>query len=153
MMKRLLWCLLFWPCVAWAQNPATMQWSNPGAVPLYPYVSPTTPLPVTTSASGSAITPVVSTVSESSHVLKASAGSLLSITVTNPTTAGYLMLFDATSAPGDGAVTPIYCTATPASGTWPVPAKFTTGIVAVFSTTGCFTKTASATAIFTAQVQ
>ncbi len=109
--------------------------------------SPVTPTPPTS------VTPVKSVAAESSHVLKSSPGDLLSITATNATTSGYLMLFDATSAPADGAVTPVYCTTTPASGTWPVPAKFSVGIVAVFSTTGCFTKTASATAMFSAQVQ
>jgi hypothetical protein len=108
--------------------------------------------PTTSAAAG--ITPVVSAAAESSHVLKASAGNLYSVYVTTGATAGYLMVFNATSAPADGAVTPIECAAVPASSTTSVSylpgpmGVFSTGITAVFSTTGCFTKTASATAFF-----
>lgn len=105
-----------------------------------------TPLPAT------AVTPVVSTSAGSSLVLKASAGSILSLSATSATP-GYVMLFDATSAPADGAVTPKYCWQGPVSGPWPTPAAFATGITAVYSTTGCATKTASATAWFSGQVQ
>lgn len=67
--------------------------------------------------------------------------------------AGYLMTFDATSAPVDGAVTPKECIPV-ASGSWAAhdlqfaPDNYGSGIVVVFSTTGCATKTASATAFF-----
>jgi hypothetical protein len=105
-----------------------------------------TPLPAT------AVTPVVSTSASSSLVLKASPGSILSLSATSATP-GYVMLFDATSAPADGAVTPKYCWQGPVSGPWPTPAAFAVGITAVYSTTGCATKTASATAWFSGQVQ
>jgi hypothetical protein len=107
-----------------------------------------------TAGSAAGITPIVSAAAESSHVLKASAGNLYSVYVTTGATAGYLMVFNATSAPADGAVTPIECAAVPASSTTSVSylpgpmGVFSTGITAVFSTTGCFTKTASATAFF-----
>lgn len=128
---------------------------NPaGAIPVYSAPAPA-------SAAGSVgVPPVNSTTTESNHVLKASAGALYNITVTIGASAGWLLLFDATSAPADGAVTPAYWYPVATNGTfgaiavsWPaVPLKFSTGIVAVFSTTGPFTKTASATAQFSAQV-
>ena len=97
----------------------------------------------------------------SSHVLKASAGALINVTVTIGATSGWLMIFEATSAPADGAVTPKYCRYVKSDGTggassvsWgDLPLTFATGITAVFSSTGCFTKTASATAYFSGQVQ
>lgn len=96
---------------------------------------------------------------ESSHVFKATAGNLYDLYVTIGATAGFLMVFDAASAPTDGAVTPKDCIQVPASTTQSLftggtgPEVYSTGIVAVFSTTGCFTKTASATAFFHARVQ
>lgn len=93
---------------------------------------------------------------EKSHVFKASAGFLYSINVGPSSTAGYLMLFDATAAPSDGAVTPVACFNVPASTNvyrdfyWPFP--FVNGIVAEFSTTGCFSATGS-NAFFSAQVR
>lgn len=115
------------------------------------------PLPSATAASG--ITPVVSTSAESGHVLKASAGNLYSLTTTTAGTAGYVMVFNAISAPGDGAVTPIECVVVAANSTVSInynpgpPSVYGTGITAVFSSTGCFTKTASATAFFSGKVQ
>lgn len=122
-------------------------------------VGPSNPLPVTTStdAAGAAITPVVSSAAESGHVLKASAGSLYGLNVTTGASAGYVLIFDATSAPSNGAVTPKKCYYVPSVSTlgasWDVPAAFATGITVVFSTTGCFTKTASATAFFSGEVK
>lgn len=108
-----------------------------------------------------AATPVVSAALEGSHVLKAAPGCLGAIYITiDATTVGYLMLFNATSAPVDGAVTPVECVyVSTAPGTIglnfaPQPTEwFSTGIVAVFSSTGCFTKTISAHAFFKAWVQ
>lgn len=104
-------------------------------------------------------TPVVSTAAEGSHILKAVPGCLLSVYVTAGSTAGYLLLFNSDTVPADGAVTPQDCIQVPASTTqslnWaPQPPEwFSAGLVAVFSTTGCFTKTLSATAYFHAFVQ
>lgn len=112
-----------------------------------------------TSSSTNGITAVVSASAEGSHVLKASAGNLYSIYVTTGVTAGYLMVFNATSAPVDGAVTPNQCVWAPANATTSVnygsgpPGVYSTGITAVFSSTGCFTKTASATAFFHGRVK
>jgi hypothetical protein len=112
--------------------------------------------PVAGSAAG--ITPVVSAAAEGSHVFKASAGNAYSIYVTTGATAGYLMVFNATAAPADGAVTPIDCIQAPANTTVSLsyssgpPDVFSTGITGVFSSTGCFTKTISATAFFKGRV-
>lgn len=102
--------------------------------------------------SPAAVTPVVSAVAESSHIIKASAGTLFDWHVTTGAIAGYIMIFNAASAPADGAVAPIVCIAIAANTTFfgndRVPTAFSTGITMVFSTTGPFTKTASATAFF-----
>lgn len=107
---------------------------------------------------GNPITAVQSTVAEGSRVFKASPGLLNSFSATSGASAGYVMFFDAITAPADGTVTPKLCYSVAANttvrdnfGSFSVP--FTTGIVSVFSTTGCYTKTVSATAFFSAQVQ
>lgn len=116
-------------------------------------------VPVTSTQSSTGITPVVSTVAESNHVLKASAGVLWQLTVATGASAGYAMVFNATSAPADGAVTPIECLPVPANSavslsfTGGPPEAYSVGITAVFSTTGPFTKTASATAFFSGKIQ
>lgn len=105
---------------------------------------------------GGSIPAVASTAVEASHVLKASAGSLYGMSITTSTVAGYVLLIDATTAPADGAVTPAKCYQIPSGSTIGIlfePLAFTTGIVTVFSTTGCFTKTASATAYFSGEVK
>lgn len=116
-------------------------------------VLPVTPAPTAIAAAG--ITPVVSASAEGSHVLQNSANhNLYDLYVTTGSTSGYLMVFNATSAPGDGAVTPVDCIAAPANATTSLftngapPEVFATGITVVFSSTGCFTKTVSATAFF-----
>jgi hypothetical protein len=102
------------------------------------------------SAAAAGIAPVVSAALEASHVLKATPGNLYSVYVTNLTggTAGNLQIFNATSAPTDGAVTPIVCVPFNGLGLAEAnylpgpPAVFSTGITAVISSaTSCFTKT------------
>jgi hypothetical protein len=107
------------------------------------------------SAAAVATTSASSTAAASNLVLKASAGNLYNLTVTIGATSGYLMLFDATSLPVNGAVTPVLCypiisngTLGGASLTFNTPKRFGTGITAGFSTTGCFSLTASATGNF-----
>lgn len=103
--------------------------------------------------------PVVSSAVEGSHILKAFPGALLELYVTTGATPGYIMTFNSASVPADGAVTPINCVYAPATNTvsinWaPQPPEWNNlGIVAVFSSTGCFTKTLSATVFFHALVQ
>ncbi len=109
--------------------------------------------PAPTSSAGTAITPISSGSADDNLVLKASAGNLYSVYVTVGGTAGYLMIFNATSEPADGAVTPVHCIQAPVNSTVGVdyagvPARFATGITAVFSTTGCFTKTTTPTVFF-----
>ena len=105
------------------------------------------------------IPPVVSGSAGSNLVVKAACDPaigcrLIDFQVTG-TVAGYVLVFDAASAPADGAVTPAKCFQVPVGTTgiqWAAnPLKFSTGIVLVMSTTGCFTKTASATAFFSAE--
>lgn len=98
-----------------------------------------------------AVTPAATTAVASELILKASAGNLYSVNVAAGATAGFLLIFNATSAPADGAVTPVKCLPIAANAgvemsVREMPEFFSTGIVAVFSSTGCFTKTASATA-------
>lgn len=105
------------------------------------------------------LAPGSSTAVESNHVLKASSGYLYSLYVTNGASAGFLMTFNATTPPADGAVTPVECVPIPANSNAIInfsagpPDFYSTGITAVFSTTGCFTKTASSTAFFKWRVQ
>jgi hypothetical protein len=105
-----------------------------------------------------AISSVVSAALETSHVLKASAGQLDNLMVTTTTNSGYLLLLDSATDPGNGVVAPKKCISLAAAATTGIswgqfPEKFSTGITAVFSTTGCFTETQSATAYFSGQVQ
>lgn len=116
--------------------------------------------PFPASLAYSSTTPIVSTSVESSHVFKASAGLALGFAVTSGATPGYLMVFNATTPPSDGSVLPVKCLYVPANqtiGLSPDPGAaawlFSAGITTVFSSTGCFTKTASATAFFSGQVQ
>jgi len=87
----------------------------------------------------------------SNVVAKTSAAVLYGVNVVAGASAGFLMLFDATSAPADGAVTPKKCIPLAANEGQEIsyraaPTLFSTGLTAVFSTTGCFSKTASSTA-------
>ena len=107
---------------------------------------------------GNPVNTVQSTATEGSHILLAVPGNLLGFSATSGTTAGYILLIDSATVPADGAVTPKYCYALPASQTigaswFNFPAPFANGIVIVFSTTGCFSKNISTTSFFNAQVQ
>lgn len=104
------------------------------------------------------IVPVKSASAEGSHVIKATFGNLYGFSVTTGAVAGLVMLFDATSAPGDGAVTPVKCyeigaTSTIGASWYPGPPMgFVNGLVIVFSTgTNCFNKAISATAFISGE--
>jgi hypothetical protein len=106
------------------------------------------------------IAPVRSTALEASHLFKSGAGSLFDTYCLTTSVSGYFMLFDAVTAPSDGAV-PGTLLAVAVGGTnaeisFPYsefhPLPFVTGLVAVFSTTGPLTKTASATAFMSGRV-
>lgn len=103
-------------------------------------------------------TPCATTVLAASLVCYNAAAVLHSFTVTADSTLDasvwYLMVFNATSLPADGAVTPLKCYQIPAGtaqfgGTFDAGgATFSTGVTFGVSTTGCFTKTASTHALF-----
>lgn len=112
------------------------------------------------SAAAAGIAPSATSALSSGVVLKAAAGNLYGITMTTSSTPGYLLIFNAATVPADGAVTPadcIYIASAPATAavSWrPGPGLYlSTGISAAFSTTGCYSKTASATAFISGDVQ
>jgi len=102
-----------------------------------------------TSASAGGISAVVSPSAEGTRVLKAGAGNLYSAYATNLTaTAGFLVVVNATSAPADGAITPLACVPLPENGNASInygagpPQVYSTGITVVLtSASSCFTKT------------
>lgn len=117
-----------------------------------------TPSPVInmgSASSGIGISPQVSGSAASSLVLKATAGNLYYISAT-VTAASWLMIFNATSAPVDGATTSGTasgnlqdCLAIPTGTTGVInyspgpPQSYSVGITAVISSTACATKTAA----------
>lgn len=128
-----------------AQGTASWCWSGSVWSPclLTPSVT-TTPL---------ALTPVTaSTAVESNHVLKGSAGTFYGVQVNTTSAAEWVMLFNATTLPANGAVTPVAVWQVPANTTLSIsenPAfTMSTGIVIGCSTTGPFTLTASALCTF-----
>lgn len=110
----------------------------------------TTPNANVISTQGPAITQVISTALEASHVLKASAGQLVHLAVANTGAVDqFILLINATSLPGNGAVTLLYPPIPIKAGAtiildFPRPLVASTGIVACNSTTGTFTKTVGA---------
>lgn len=127
-------------------------------------VSASNPFPVSLSGTSGTVslaptTSVQSAALASSLVVHSGASNFYSFNVSADSTlsgaAWWIMVFNATSAPADGAVTPVKCYALPtgatgASGSFPSPVTFSTGIVISVSTTGCFTKTASTHAFISA---
>ena len=110
-------------------------------------------------ASKPSVTQVVSTALEASKVLKASAGSLVSLTITNTkTSAQWILLMNSTTVPGNGTVTLLYPPIAIGAGEtikldWDTPLVASTGIAVANSSTGTFTLTVgSADCVFHAQV-
>lgn len=103
-----------------------------------------------TSAAAVAPSSSITTAVSGGVVAKASAGNFYGANLTTGGSAGFFLLFDSTSVPADGAVTPARCYTVAANATLAVsanpPIRLATGITMVFSTTGCFNKTISATA-------
>lgn len=140
--------------------------TSPGAV-LVPGVNAfiTNTVAVTnapSAASTSGLTPTTTSALAANSVIKASAGNLYSFEVSADSTlsaaAWWIMIYNATSAPVDGAVTPLKCYAMPSGTTafvsaFPTPIAFSTGITIGVSTTGCFTKTASTHAFISGDAQ
>lgn len=110
-------------------------------------------------AQTAALPPIVSTAAESSHVLKTSFGALYDLQVTTGASAGFILIYDLTAAPANGAVTPKKCYQIAAASTVALfwtdsPVQFTNGIVAAFSTgADCFNQTLSATAYFSGEIR
>lgn len=145
-MKRLLAALMLLTGPAWAQD---------AQFPL-----PLTQLAIDQQVSADAVSNFVFASPNSQR------RTLRSLTVKNGAAAGFVMVFDAAALPGNGAVTSCTSSATarpclmwcvPLAATswvtneWGSPLRFTTGIVAGYSTTGCDSITASATAKFQGQ--
>jgi hypothetical protein len=91
----------------------------------------------------------------SSLVVKSQGASLYDVNIVSGAAAGYVLVIDATAVPADGAVTPALCLPVAANTGIDLnmraePVRFVNGVVIVFSTTGCFAKTASATAFISA---
>jgi hypothetical protein len=99
-----------------------------------------------------------STALESSRVLLKNNGVVLGFQVNTTSVAVWVMLFDLSSVPADGAVTPLKWYQVPANQTlgvsWTLDSMgVNNGAVLVCSSTGPFTKTASATCTFSGEVQ
>jgi opacity protein-like surface antigen len=107
-----------------------------------------------------AIKPISSTVAEANHVICTGPCLLRSLYITTGGTAGYLMTVDAASPPaaGGAAIAPLNCVYAPVNTSLSLDygdtgEPYSTGLVVIFSSTGCFTNTASATAFFKARKQ
>lgn len=141
--------------IATITNPVGVKGADGSAI-----ASVSNPVPVTLSGSATGGVTYGSTAALAANsVIKASAGSLYSFDVNADATlaaaAWWIMIYDATSAPTDGAVTPAKCYGVPlgtttVSGAFPNPVALGTGITIGVSTTGCFTKTASTHAFISA---
>jgi hypothetical protein len=113
---------------------------------------------VPTSSSAIGQTPTVSASAVNNVVLKSSPGNLYGVYATNLTgTAGFLVVLNAISAPGDGSITPLACVPITANGVASInflpgpPAVYSTGIVAIVTSAAtCFTKTTGTITAFIA---
>lgn len=111
-------------------------------------------VPITAAAS-----PVFTTVTSGAFIAKSSPGCLISLYVVTPAISGFLITINSATVPADGAITPVECVPVAASSYQFInfapqpPEWYSNGIVAIFSTTGCFTKTVSTSAFFHALVQ
>ena len=104
-------------------------------------------------------TPAVAGSSASSDILKAAPGDLMGVYVTAGATQGWLMVFNSATAPSNGSTTAgtasgnmEECIYVPSNTTQAISFQglpvehYSVGITAIFSSTGCATLTASATA-------
>lgn len=102
-------------------------------------------------------TTVASAVVTAGQQLKTGVTLLFGLNVTSGASAGYVLVTNTGSVPADGAVTPIRCYALAAntSGEWQYsnPIYANLGISVSFSTTGCFTRSGSATAQIAGEVR
>ena len=146
--------VLFAPVAAIAQSVGTYTEDNGAVRNRIGTAAVTVPSADTTLA----VAPSATSAVAASLVLKASAGNLYSLNLTTGATAGYVLIFNLTSNPADGAVTPVKCLPVSANSgiawSWrDMPLAMSTGITVVFSTTGCYTKTESATAFISGEAK
>lgn len=102
---------------------------------------------------GDSVSPIATATVSNGVIVSARPINAYRLGMTSGASAGYFMVFNRTTIPADGVVTPVFCRAVAANSSISMvfpnnPARFGTGLTLVFSTTGCFTKTASATAYF-----
>ena len=105
------------------------------------------------------VTPSASQAAETSHVVPYGVQFLHGASITTGAVAGFFLILNLSADPGNGAVLPLKCVQVAANSTvgispdpdtvWDFPKA--SAIVLVFSTTGCFTETQSATAYFSWQ--
>lgn len=153
---------------SWPVQGAGVAGTPAGGVVSVQGVASGTTLPVTatqspSSASTAGVAPVQSSAVETGHVIKAGAGNLYSISASADATlsaaAWALMVFNATTVPAAGAVTPAWCVLLPAGATaytggFSTPMYLGTGIsVAVSVGQTCFTKVDSAHGFISANAQ
>lgn len=119
-------------------------------------------VPLASAAATAGVAPVVSSAVETGHVIKASAGNLYDFNVSADSTlsaaAWWVMIFNSTTVPAAGSVTPVKCYALPVGATsisaaFPTPLYLSTGISMAVSTNGCFTKADSAHGFISANAQ
>jgi hypothetical protein len=146
--------------IAGLSNPGAVASMSVSALTLVSYApggvkssnqSPTINDPTTVTAM-SPIAAISTAALAANQIVLSGAGNLNSFEVSADATLSaapwWIMIFDATAAPADGAVTPKKCFAqasgvTSYAAAFPAPIAFGTGITIGVSTTGCFTKTAS----------
>jgi len=113
--------------------------------------------PVMAQEAPTAVRPLANAAATGAIVISTRPVTLYGLSVATGGTAGHVLVFDAAAVPADGAVTPVYCRHVAANGddaiTLYTPARFAVGLVVVFSTTGCWTKTVSDTAFFSYSVR
>jgi len=115
-------------------------------------------VPTPTASASNSIVPTATAAVASGLVAKAAPGNLYSVNIVTGGSAGYLLVFNSTTIPADGAVTPVKCMPIAANtgietNMRSMPEYFSAGISIAFSTSGCFTKAASATAFISADVK
>lgn len=149
------------PRVGVAQDTTTIAGAAPGTAAA-PSTNVISTVRVSSAAASAGVAPVQTPSLAGSLVAKNSAGNLHSFEVSADSTlsgaAWWVLFFNATSVPADGAVAPAMCYAAKSGDTrvndaFSQPVYFSTGIVIVASTTGCFSKTISAHAFAAAGVQ
>lgn len=140
---------------ATAQSFSTIFVQPPNSTPIPGLADITGRLYVYADPSGAALatTLYTSAALEGSKVLSVVPAVLSGVVVTTSTTAVYLMVWNQTTVPADGAVTPALCfyiPSSPSSVAYALAFRGSVGISMAASTTGCYAKAVSATVTFMA---